>query len=259
MGVVERRRLAGVHGMAVGGAVEAAATMHPAMTIHHRPRHGRLNAIGGRPNGPSAVGGNLSLNATAVGGVADRRQDGLDGLDQACAHLGLGRVQRRLNDVVGVGVSKHLLQLVRVEHLLDHQVRDGRFCMANTLLDDIGAELVLGQTRNAGLEAVAHGVRERGIVEVDDILQHIVSVRILYKGEGVLGDLSDEVSLLRSGRVVNAALKDTASMTVAADSHTAPANGVEDELRAVSQGKVAGRGAGGPGNHRGSDGSDISG
>ena len=59
---------------------------------------------------------------------------------------------------------------------------------------------------------------------------HIVTVRILDKGECVIGDLVNELHALMIGRVINATLQDAASVSVSGDFDTVGSNGIVDEL-----------------------------
>ena len=61
---------------------------------------------------------------------------------------------------------------------------------------------------------------------------HIVTVRILNEGEGVEGDLVNELHALMVGRVVNTTLQNAASVSVSGDFDTVGCNGIVDELQA---------------------------
>lgn len=60
---------------------------------------------------------------------------------------------------------------------------------------------------------------------------HIVTVRILNEGEGIEGDLVNELHALMIGRMVNATLQDAASVSVSGDFDTVGSNGIVDELQ----------------------------
>ena len=61
---------------------------------------------------------------------------------------------------------------------------------------------------------------------------HIVTVRILNKGEGVEGDLVNELHALMIGRVVNTTLQNAASVSVSGDFNTVCCNSIVYELQA---------------------------
>lgn len=71
--------------------------------------------------------------------------------------------------------------------------------------------------------------------EVENILHDIVAKGILDQWEGVAGDLSDQIDLLVSRGMVDAALEHTAAVAMGADDDAVVAHRVEDELARVSQ------------------------
>lgn len=87
-----------------------------------------------------------------------------------------------------------------------------------------------GEHANLGTELCDERFSERRLVEVDDILNHVVTERILYKAEGIVGDTRDEPTLLVTRSMIDAALKNAAPMTVSADVNTMVANCIKDEL-----------------------------
>ena len=85
---------------------------------------------------------------------------------------------------------------------------------------------------------MAEGIGEAGFLQVDDILQNIVSEWVLNQMICMLSDLADQLGLLTTRCMVNAALKHTAPMTVSADRDTMDAHRVKNELRNVSEFRV---------------------
>jgi hypothetical protein len=73
-------------------------------------------------------------------------------------------------------------------------------------------------------------VDEICLSKIQDVLNNIISKRILDKGESIAGNLSNETRTLLSGGMVNAALKDTASMAMSSDDNTVGTNSIVDEL-----------------------------
>ena len=117
------------------------------------------------------------------------------------------------------------------------------------LFDDIGAELLDGKSTNVARKLADNPVTEAVIVEVQDVLDnlfdinqtcfqrvgikrsHVVTVRILNKGECVIGYLVNELHALMIGSVVNTTLQDATSVSVSGDFNTVGGNGVVDELQ----------------------------
>lgn len=77
-------------------------------------------------------------------------------------------------------------------------------------------------------------MRLRPIVLTNDV----VSKRILNQCQGMVGDFSNKLNPLRVGGVVNASLKDTASVTVSRNFNTVSGDGVVDELEASQPGTI---------------------
>lgn len=176
---------------------------------------------------------NLGLNATSVGGGANRRQDGPNGVDKTELAVGSRILEGGLNDIVRVRVAEQALNLTRSKELLDDHVTRGLLGAAQALLNDVGAELVARQLTDAVLEHADNRLSEGRLVEVDDVLDHIVPKGILNQNRGVFGDLRDEPDLLVARGMVNAALEDTAAVTVSTDVNAVGTDSIEDELRVL--------------------------
>jgi hypothetical protein len=90
---------------------------------------------------------------------------------------------------------------------------------------------VAGELADTALEHADDGLGEGGLVEVDDVLDDVVAEGILDEDAGLLRDALDEPELLVTGRMINAALEDTAAMAMRAHVDAVATNGVKDELR----------------------------
>lgn len=101
---------------------------------------------------------------------------------------------------------------------------------ADTLFDDVGAKLLYGKSTNVSRKLTDYRVAEAVIVEVQNVLDHVVTIRILNKGERIIGDLVDELHALMIGRVVNTTLQDAASVSVRGNFYTIGCNSIVDEL-----------------------------
>jgi hypothetical protein len=69
------------------------------------------------------------------------------------------------------------------------------------------------------------------LIQVDDVLDDIVPVRILHQNVGVLGDLSNEPHALIWVGVVDASLEHAATMAMGAHLDAVAAHSIENELR----------------------------
>jgi hypothetical protein len=172
----------------------------------------------------------LALDAATVRGLADGRQDRAHDLDEMDAQSRRGELKRSLNHVVTVRVAHELLELLGVEKLFDEELLGGHLGTADALLDDVGAELLLRKLDDLTLEALAHGSGESRVVQIEDILDDVVSKGVLDQVEAMGSDLADEVDLLEARCMVNAALENAAAMAVSTDSDAVLAYRVEDEL-----------------------------
>lgn len=172
----------------------------------------------------------LALDAATIGRLADLRQDGAHGLDEVHAQVRRSKLEGSLDDIVAVRIAHELLELLDVEKLLDHDSLGGNVGAANTLLDHVGAELLLGEFGNLARKANAQRIGEARIIQVENVLHDVVAEGILDKVEAVRGDLANQLDLLEAIGMVNAALKDAAAMAVGANCDAVLTNGVEDEL-----------------------------
>lgn len=172
----------------------------------------------------------LGLDATTIRSGANTWQQRANNLDQAMLHVCGGKVQSCLDDVVGVVVAQKAIHLTRGNKLLDDEVLRCVIRATQALLDDVRAELVARQPTNAATELSDDGLSVVRFAEVNDVLNNIVAERILDEGHSTLGNLLDQPGLLVTRGMVDAALKDTATVTMSADIDTMIADGVEDEL-----------------------------
>lgn len=179
----------------------------------------------------------LCLDSTTIWGGANGREVWANGLNKTSLHWGVGIVQSSLNDVVGEGVAKESIQLGWLQHLLNQHVLGRLLSAAETLLDDIGAELLLGQLRNSAGEHSDKRLGEDRLIEIEDVLNDVVSERILDQNIGVIGDLANQPSLLITGSMIDAALENTAAMAVGSHIDTVGSNSVKDEL-SIRRGKL---------------------
>lgn len=98
------------------------------------------------------------------------------------------------------------------------------------LLYDIGAEFLNRQCANIACELTNDAITESLIVEIKDVLNDVIPVRILNESQCVECNLVDELLALHFRRMVNAPLKDTTSVTVSGNFDTVGSNGIVYEL-----------------------------
>lgn len=192
---------------------------------------GRCDLAAGGGAATVVVCGDLGLDATSIRSGANLRQNGPNSLDEAMLLVGRRVLESRLDDVVCKRVAEQSLHFLGGKHLLHDHVLGGCLGTAETLLDDVGAELVTGQLADAASECLHHGLGEGRLVQIDDILNNIVAEGILDEDSRVGGNALNEPELLVTRGMVNAALEDTAAVSVGADLDAMMADGVEDELR----------------------------
>jgi hypothetical protein len=175
----------------------------------------------------------LALDPAAIRSLADARKDGTHGIDEMKAAVRWSEVESGLNDVVAIRIAHELLQLLGVHHLLDHHELGVLVSATNTLLDNVGAELLLRKLSDLALKALAQGGCEARLVEIEDVLHDVVAEGILHEVERVSSDLADQLDLLEARGMINATLKNAAAVTVSADGDAVMAHGIEDELRVL--------------------------
>lgn len=112
----------------------------------------------------------LVLDPLAVGRVADRRQVRLDERDHPLVRLGVSQAERRLHDVVSVGVLQEHRQRLAVRQLGDHRRQRGAVGGLQALLDYVRRELLRRQIGDVALEATRQLVAHVGVGQVHDVL-----------------------------------------------------------------------------------------
>lgn len=177
---------------------------------------------------------NLALNTATIGSLSDAGQDGTHGLDQEDTNVCRGKFESGLDNVVAIRITHELLEFLLMHHFLDHDSFSVHVSAANTLLDNVGAELLLGKLSDVSAKAETERVSEGHIVQVENVLDNIVSKRVLDELEAVCSNLAYKLDLLKARGMVNAALKNTASVTVRTNGNTVFADSIEDELSVLS-------------------------
>lgn len=173
---------------------------------------------------------NFALNTATIGSLTNARQDRTHCFDQMDTHLGWSELESSLDHVVAIRVAHELLELIWIHQLFYHH-RLGRWIgAAHALFDYIRTELLLGELSYLALESVAKGIGEAWFVKIQDVLNDVISKRVLHKIEAVVRDLADQLNFLEPGSVVNAALEDAATVTMSAHSNAVLTNGIKDEL-----------------------------
>lgn len=87
-----------------------------------------------------------------------------------------------------------------------------------------------GQLADAVPEHGHDRLGEERLVQVNDVLNNVVSERVLHEDPGVVGDALNQPDLLVTGCVVDASLEDTATVTMRSDFDTVAADRIKDEL-----------------------------
>lgn len=172
-------------------------------------------------------------DATTVGSVTNAWNNWTHDVDQQTLGLWVGVIQSSLNNVVGKAIVHHLLQLVGVGQLHDQGATSLFTRGANTLLDDVGAELLARQRGDMSEERLTERLTKLRLANVHDVLNHIVAKRILNQGVTVLRDGANNLCSLSARSVVDTALQNTASMTVSTNNDNIGTNSINNELNVL--------------------------
>lgn len=121
-----------------------------------------------------------------------------------------------------------------MHHFLDHDSFSVHVSAADTLLDDVGAKFLLGEFGNMTLEAEAERGGKGHIVQVQNVLNDVVAKGVLDKLEAMRSDLAHKLDFLKARGMIDAALKNTASVAVRTHSDTILTDSIEDELSILS-------------------------
>lgn len=173
---------------------------------------------------------NLALDATSIRSLADGRQDWAHALDEVDTQVWRGELKGSLDDIVAIGVAHHLLKLLGIHELLDHNTLCGHVGATDALLDDIGAELLTRKFGDLASKAKTQWVGKTRFVQVEDVLDNVIAEGILDQMEAIRGDLADKLDLLETGSVVDTALKNAAAVTMSADGDAVLTYGIENKL-----------------------------
>jgi len=117
-----------------------------------------------------------------------------------------------------------------LQHLLNQHVLGRLLSTAETLLNHIRAELLLGQLRNTTSEHSNQRLGKDGLIEIEDVLNNVVSKRILDQNIGIVGDLANQPSFLITGGMIDTALKNAAAVAVGSHINTVSSNSIKDKL-----------------------------
>ena len=133
-------------------------------------------------------------------------------------------VENSLNDIVSVAVPKKFLQSRSVQDFSNKVLSDLRVGDSDALFDDVGREPAISvhsssvgseegenilldrKTANVSDKSPDQRFGEPSIVQIENVLNHIVSERILNEVERVEDDLSDELKSLRGRCVIDGSL-----------------------------------------------------
>lgn len=172
----------------------------------------------------------LGLDSLSVRSVSDHGQDRLDVFDQDHALRRIRVVESGLNDVIGKRVSEQLLQSVSVQELANKDLSKFRVGHSDALLNDVGREFLDRESTDVTNELPDEGFTKSVVVEVKNVLNDVVTERILNQRKGVVSDLGHQLDSLSISGVIDAPLQDTASVSVGSDLDAVCGDGVVDEL-----------------------------
>lgn len=175
----------------------------------------------------------LRLDPTAIRSCADAWQDRADTLNKTMLHHGSRVLKRGLDDVVGEVVAEKVRHLAGRKQLVHDHILGHVRSAAEAFLDHIGAELVTRETGNAAVKLTHNRLSEVILVEINNVLNNVVAEWILDQGDRVSGDHVNEPRFLDTVGMIDAALKNTATVTVGTNVDTVLANRLEDESSVI--------------------------
>jgi hypothetical protein len=191
---------------------------------------GRRDLTTGSCDSAVIVLSNLVLYASPIWGRSYLRQKRADGLNQIVFVVRSGIIQSRLNNIIGIGIADKPLNLLGLEHLFNDEVLGRVLSTAQALLNDVGAEFVSRKRADGTLEHLDQGLSESRVVQINYVLNDVVSERVLYEDTGLVCDFFNKPELLVTRGMVDASLQYTAAMAVSANINYVIANGIEDKL-----------------------------
>lgn len=129
-----------------------------------------------------------------------------DGFDEASSHLRIGVLECSLHNIVGKRVAQYLQHFARIEKLLDQHVLGLLRGTAEAFLNDIGTEFLSRKQPNSSLKHMNERFCKYRLVQIQDVLHHIIAEWILDESDCMVGDLTNQPGLLVASGMVNAAL-----------------------------------------------------
>jgi hypothetical protein len=87
---------------------------------------------------------------------------------------------------------------LRGKHLLHNQILGWSLGASQALLNDVGTELVTRQLADATLEHLNHRLGKSWLIKVNDVLDDIITKRILHQDPCVVSDALNQPALLIS-------------------------------------------------------------
>lgn len=118
-------------------------------------------------------------NSSTMWSLLDCGQDRCDNINHSLLVHVVTIVESGLHNVVGERIPEHALQFVAQEQFVDHQRFGLRISYSDAFLNDVGAELLLGECSNFAREASAKGSSVFNVVQVKYVLHDVIAIRIL--------------------------------------------------------------------------------
>ena len=177
------------------------------------------------------IGGDLGLYAATVWCMSNLWKEWSNRFNKAKLDRWSSVLQGRLNDIVCKGITKQTFDLLAWNDLFDNHVFRLRLGTAQALLNHVGRKLVTRKLANATLEHCNQRLCEYWLVEINDVLNHVVTEGVLDKDTSMLSDTLHKPQLLVPRCVINTALKNTAAMSMSTNGDAMSANSIKNKLR----------------------------
>lgn len=139
----------------------------------------------------------LALNSFSIGRVTNERKDGTNAFHQQHTLTRFCVIEGSLNAVVTKRVSQQLLQTTAIKKLLDEQLAGVMLSDTDAFFNHVGAEFLNGQGANVSKELTNDRITKPVVVEIENILNNIIAIRILDESQGVISYLRYELDSLR--------------------------------------------------------------
>lgn len=138
-----------------------------------------------------------------------------------------GNRQSSLNDVISKGIHHQLSDSSGVAQFQQIHFLDSVTCTLQALFHHVGTELLDSQQTHFSSNAFTDSVDILVTADIQNVLDNIITVRILHEFKRLLNNSTNEVRPRLRGRGIEATLNDATTMAMASDIADAVGNSVK--------------------------------